>query len=553
MPTRRRVLAALACCFLLACGGGRPAGPPACQRDRDCPVGQGCSSGTCVALPCGGACQPDEACGSNGLCSKAQGATCADHTCPSAYPCNGTVCAKGCTLNSDCDPGSVCNSQLHSCAQCTFNNDCAGVAGKTKCDSASGTCVACQANIDCTTTVGPDHICVSHACVPGCQADSDCNAGNGEKCSGATQTTPGRCIQCSSNNDCSVGAPACDDTGHCVGCFGTTQTAANAFCGPGSPECDLPSKTCVACLPANNASGLDCGYQGTTPPDPHYAKTCNPATHSCVPGCASDAQCGCPRTAAGGTESNCPRFPDKEHCDPAKTTMDGASSLGACVQCRPATNSDCAYKVHGTTLYGGAYGTFNGSRCVSDTCVEGCDTNADCPGNRICHLGGSSDPNNHKCVECACDVPGTDPSYCEVNKDGSPACAADSHGNQKVCDAGTLSCRHRRQNETCSTSGQCGDATDPTDRCDPLIANPPGSNTYTGFCVFSSHAEPNNTGQTYCASNHALGKCGDPCNDFQQNQCTAGIPCPSGSACRAATNETSLSNSVCVSQNCSYQ
>ena len=169
MPSLRRPLAVLACSFLLACGGGRAGAPLQCQRDRDCPVGQGCVASACVPLPCAGACQPEQACGSDGKCSPAQGATCADHTCPSTYPCNGTVCAKGCTLNSDCDPGSVCNSQLHSCAQCTFNADCAGVTGKTRCDSTSGVCVACQANIDCVTSVGPDHICANHTCIPGCQ------------------------------------------------------------------------------------------------------------------------------------------------------------------------------------------------------------------------------------------------------------------------------------------------------------------------------------------------------------------------------------------------
>ncbi len=546
-------LAALACCFLSACGGGRTATAPQCQRDRDCPVGQGCVAEQCTLKPCGGACLPDQACMSDGTCTAAQGATCSNHTCPAGYPCNGTVCAKGCTLNSDCDQGSVCNSQLHSCAQCTFNEQCAGVAGKTRCDSLNGVCVACQANIDCTTSVGPDHICANHACVPGCQIDSDCDAGNGEKCSGATPMTPGKCIQCTSNDQCGSGARACDDTGHCVACFGASQKVANGFCGPGSPECDLPSKTCVACLAANNASGLDCGFQQTTPPDPHSATTCNPATHSCVPGCATDAQCGCPRSAAGGVESSCPRFPDQEHCDPARTTRDGASSLGACVQCRPKTNSDCGYKVKGSTQSSGAYGTMNGARCVSDTCVEGCDADADCPGSRVCHLGGSGDANNHKCVECRCNVPGTDPGYCEAKTDGTPACSPDTLGNDKVCDAATLNCRHRRQNETCNTSGQCGDTTDPTTQCDPLVANPPGSNTYTGFCVFSAHPEPNDTGTTYCSSTRQTGKCGVVCNDFQQNQCVAGTACPSNSACKAATNEKGAANSICVSQFCPYQ
>ena len=538
MPSLRLSTAALACSLVLACGGGRSATAPQCAHDRDCPVGQGCVNSLCAPLPCAGACQPDQACGNDGKCAPAQGATCADHTCPAGYPCNGASCAKGCTLNSDCDPGSVCNSQLHSCAQCTFNNDCAGVAGKTRCDSLTGVCVACQANIDCTTAVGPDHICANHACVPGCQADADCNAGTGERCDGATPTSPGRCIQCKSKNDCGVGAPACDETGHCVGCFGASQAEANGFCGPGSPECDLPSKTCVACLTANNASGLDCGYQGTTPPDPHFAQTCNAATHSCVPGCASDAQCGCPRTAAGGAESNsCGRLPDQEHCDPARTTMNGAPSLGACVQCRPKLNADCAYKVRGTTEYNGAYATFNGARCVSDTCVEGCDTSADCPGNRICHLGGPGDANNHKCVECACDSPGADPTWCD---------AAVCQAKGDVCDVSSLLCRRKRQSEKCLASAECGDASDPTiGACVPS----------TGFCLYTARPNDPQQPQTSCSPSQAFGRCAIACDDLGANRCVGGTPCPSLSVCETATNEGNTkspppSGTYCVPNSC---
>ena len=534
MPSLRRPLAVLACSFLLACGGGRAGAPLQCQRDRDCPVGQGCVASACVPLPCAGACQPEQACGSDGKCSPAQGATCADHTCPSTYPCNGTVCAKGCTLNSDCDPGSVCNSQLHSCAQCTFNADCAGVTGKTRCDSTSGVCVACQANIDCVTSVGPDHICANHTCIPGCQTDADCNAGTGEKCDGATQTAPGRCIQCKSKNDCAVGAPACDDTGHCVGCFGGTQTEANGFCGPGSPECDMPSRTCVACLPANNASGLDCGFQNATPPDPHYAKTCNPATHSCVPGCAGDSQCGCPRTAAGGAENNCPRFAVAEHCDPARTMMENAPSLGACVQCRPKVNADCAYKVKGSTQYPGlGYDTFNGARCVNDVCFEGCDTSADCPGTRpVCHLGASGDLNNHKCVECACESPGAERAWCD-----SATCQAKGD----VCDTATLVCRRKRQSETCVASSECGDSHDLTvGQC----------NTIPSACVFR-WAPPTGSGKM-CSPGGTYGRCGIAGCDVTNNQCNGGVaPCPSGTRCYTGTNEVS-SNTYCVSNLCTF-
>src|SRR5947209_11257300 len=98
---RETALLAACCAALLACGAGTPAN--SCARDRDCAAGEGCVAGACVALPCGG-CQPEEACNTatNG-CELAQGATCTNHACPPEYPCNGTVCAKTCTLDKDCD------------------------------------------------------------------------------------------------------------------------------------------------------------------------------------------------------------------------------------------------------------------------------------------------------------------------------------------------------------------------------------------------------------------------------------------------------------------
>jgi hypothetical protein len=540
-PARSRFLLALACsAIVFACGGGRPGTITSCQHDKDCPAGQGCVQGACQALPCGG-CQPDEACGADGKCAPAQGASCITSSCPAAYPCNGSVCAKGCTLDRDCDRGFVCNSQLHSCAQCTFDQQCASVTGKTHCDGASGTCVACNANIDCVTSVGTGHFCDAHLCKPGCQKDTDCSASAGERCDGATAGAPGRCIQCKTNQECSSSAPACDDTGHCVGCFGTTQTAANSTCGAGTPECDLNSKTCVACLPANDATGQDCGYPVNGVRDPHNAQICNPGTHACVPGCTTDAQCGCPRNPSpNGPESSCGRNPDREHCDPKRTTMDNASSMGACVQCRPAHNEDCAYKVKGSQLYSGAYASMNGAHCQNDVCIEGCDTDADCPTSRSCHLGKPGDALNHKCVECACDVTGADPTYCEVTSTGQSACANTAAGNPRVCDKATLLCRKKRQNEQCTASSECGDL-DPNNLC------PSGAAT---ACVFSSHPGNTNGGDTYCSPTKSYGRCATPCNDFFNNECSAGVSCPYGSSCRQGASDIPPANAYCVAPSC---
>jgi hypothetical protein len=547
------VLALVCSAMLIACGAGH-AGSQSCRQDKECPAGQGCLNNVCAPLACGG-CQPEEACGTDGKCVPAQGASCVNHTCPPAYPCNGTVCAKPCTVDKDCDIGLVCNSQVHSCAECSFNSQCAAKAGRPVCDtdpsagalaaSGAGLCVACNVNFDCTKALGSGHYCDGHICKTGCKIDGDCNQSQGEKCD--TSVTPGKCIQCKVSADCAAqgpGAQACDNTGHCVQCYGSTQATANAFCGAGTPECNLANKTCVQCLPANNQSGADCGYLIAGSMDPHDATTCDPGTFSCVPGCKFDEQCGCPRNGPGGTESNCQRKPDQEHCDPSRTTMVGVTGTtqGACVQCYN-DNKHCAYKVMGSAQYGGAYASLNGSRCMNDSCVEGCDTDNDCPSGRICHIGtSSSDPNNHKCVECKCDVPGIDPTWCDTTAAGTAACANDTGGNPRVCDAATLLCRKKRMGEECSKSNECGDTHDPTiGACLPTPA----------MCVYHSHSGSNVGGETYCFAGGLQGRCGVPCDGFFNNSCVQGTAsCPPNSSCRQATNEAGAAGAYCVASKC---
>jgi hypothetical protein len=541
----RRSPAVLLCLALVACGNGNIDGQ--CQHNFDCPAGEACASGLCKVVACGG-CQLDEACGSDSVCAKAQGASCANHTCPAGYPCNaGGVCAKPCLLNGDCDPGFLCNSTLKSCAECLTNGQCAGKAGKPVCDTdpaagvqaatGQGACVACNVDFDCATALGAGHYCDANVCKPGCKTTDACNKSIGETCD--TSVSPGRCIQCKANADCAPqgpGASACDDAGHCVQCWGSTQAAANTFCGPGTPECNVKNKSCVACLPANNASGLDCGYSNGGTMDPHDARTCNPATYGCAAGCEVDAQCGCPRTAPGGAESACPRFPDQEHCDASGTTMPGVTgpTLGACVQCTDSRH--CEYRIIGSTFVDPkSRPKLNGARCVADSCVEGCDADADCwpdhatSNGKICHLGAAGDANDHKCVECRCNTLSADGTYCEDD----PLCT-----NQgKVCDRATLLCRKKRQNEQCLISSECGDIHDPTvGACVPAPAG----------CVYQWH----NLGNTkYCGPGSAYGRCGVSCNDIQNNYCVSTTSCPNGSRCQTATTESS-SNPYCVSNLC---
>lgn len=554
MPIRAPLCSAFLCTALLfganaslslGCGGGTSSGGAgggqACVHDRECPTGQQCAQGTCQGLPCGG-CQADQACSAGGQCVTAQGATCSDgsNSCPAGYPCNGQICAESCTVDTQCDQGTVCNSNLKSCTQCAFDAQCQTVSGKAHCDAASGACAACNVNIDCTLDVGAGHLCQAHACVPGCATNNDCNASNGERCAGASGTTPGKCIQCVADSECPSQQHSCDQTGHCVQCSGATQALANAHCGLGTPECNLATSRCVQCLPENDQSGLDCGIRTDLPKagdrDPHDAMICDQATLTCVPGCKVEAQCGCPRDASGA-ETNCSN-PDgslrvnQEHCDPVRTTMTGVTGTtsGACVQCRVGTNSDC-YSLRGL-------GSVPGERCVNDACVPGCDADADCASGFLCHLGAASnDPNNHRCVQCSCAGQTTSDgwAYCADLKN----CPGDSHGVSQVCDTASLLCRKKRTAETCQHSSECGDPHDPALTSNGCI---PAS-----FCAIDT-----GPGQ-FCSSSPATGRCAPACQDASTNGCGDGTHCPASTSCKQADSEAGPSATPhCVANSCNY-
>lgn len=567
----RALLPALLASVMLAalsagCGGGDSASDAgaSCTKASQCKVGEGCdATGHCVALPCGG-CQPDQVCQDSGTCAQAQGARCPTAGCPKGYSCNKNgVCSLPCTLDRDCgDPSLVCNPNTGTCAQCVFDSQCTAASGKPRCDPTSGNCVACLQPIDCAS----GRFCeqTTHLCQTGCKQNSDCNLSAGERCDGATASAPGRCVQCTADTDCSSSpsTPACDVAkGRCVGCAG------DKYCNAGNPRCDPVAQLCVQCLPANNASGSDCGYQFVNggPKDPHNALTCDPTAKQCVPGCQTDAQCGCPVDPGTGKPTTCARLHTGGHCDPTLTTMPGftppLASEGGCVECTQ--NIHCKCKVKGVTTANTpecdanwpSLGALNGARCVRNTttsygeCVEGCDTNADCPANKLCGAAGTA--NAHKCVECSCTAANAiDNSWCNDPIGTNPigGCGQVTGGAYKVCDLQTLTCRLKRQNEVCDSSRECGDTTDKN-----LGQCVPGAQ----FCVKSSHAYLVNSPELFCDPGKLHGRCGIACDDPQTNSCNAGAgaACPSGSNCHTSTALDTPPSGVatgkyCVSNKC---
>jgi hypothetical protein len=202
--------------------------------------------------------------------------------------------------------------------------------------------------------------------------------------------------------------------------------------------------------------------------------------------------------------------------------------------------------------------SLNGARCVRNAttsygeCQQGCDTTADCPAGKLC--GPPNTAVAHTCVECSC-AAGTisaDGTWCnnplDPNNPLNGGCGQVTGGVYKVCDVATLTCRLKRQNETCDSSRECGDTKDPTvGQCVPGAQ----------FCVKSSHAYLVNSPELFCDPGKLHGKCGIACDDAQANTCNsgAGIPCPSGSNCHTATALDTPPSGVatgkyCVSSNC---
>lgn len=530
-----------------ACGGDTvdPNHRP-CTRSRDCLTGEACVDLFCKAVPCGG-CDVGQVC-VDPTCVPAQGATCPATGCPTGYSCSaaGNVCNKVCVVDRDCDTGTVCNSGA--CVQCVFDSQCTTVAGKPRCEPTKGQCVACLEPIDCTRALGSGNYCEAstHTCAPGCKVDGDCNLSQGEICNGATATTPGKCVQCRNDGECNLGAPACDPTGHCVAC------TEDKYCTPGAPRCDGTTKTCVKCLPANDASGTDCGYNFPDQPgvpahmDPHNALVCDATAKQCVVGCKVDANCGCP-VKADGKPTDCPRRWTQERCDPNKTAMDGivGPTQGACVECN--VNADCKCLVKGNETKPECVGnprggSLNGAQCdaPSAKCVVGCDADADCPANRLCSLTGAT---AHTCVECSClnktvyDANLGFAGWCNDPSNGFTGCGVASGGVQLVCDADTNACRKKRQSESCSTYLECGDPHDPkTGLCIPNLA----------ICVFSSVPYAGSP-RTYCAPGKNTGRCGIACVDNQTNTCTQDPAyCPTNTQCRSALEDNSHLGKYCV-------
>lgn len=274
-----------------------------CQKSSDCPVGLVCS-----ALH---TCQVQQTCNSNGDCPADAGVFCdtvsgtcipaascgQDQNCPLGEGCSNGSCAPGCVNDGDCPQVDYSQSPpvftpyacldftcvkngCHGTANCPFLDYCDPTSHtcQAACPALGPLCTACDSNTPCP---GSNSLCLyDDRDTPGCQSgDANCLFFCGQDCSQGQA--------CPSGTYCSV-------VGLVSGQAGTSPAdlcSKGQLCqgGPTPLECPVPEGATQGSCPCY--SDGDCSALGGR---------CDQATGSCYDGkqCAPSKQYQCP--AGGG-------------------------------------------------------------------------------------------------------------------------------------------------------------------------------------------------------------------------------------------------------------
>ena len=268
---------------LAGCKGDAPPPPPAvdagptCASNADCAEGQVCDTGTgkCSACKSSGQCAPHQVCqpparnqpnacvwaqgygddcAQNGDCpagqlcrqglclASSEVTTCPSGACPSGQRCNrqNLVCeeASGCFTDADCDATLLCNTATHQCdLRCTEDTADQICAAGQKC--VGGRCAQCGSDADCPGGLSCDT--AAGTCTNGstCFSDRDCDVPLvcNPATSQCTQTVP-PCVsdeQCKFGDACNLASGRCEAAGCPADRYepGNHSQAAAAAIGPG--------------------------------------------------------------------------------------------------------------------------------------------------------------------------------------------------------------------------------------------------------------------------------------------------------------------------------
>jgi hypothetical protein len=180
--------------------------------------------------------------------------------------CAREVAGSACTSDVDCKSTEVCDDDTNTCMAadaagrgCTLDIDCDVSAGEVCLDGAcqaggapAGT--TCTATADCPM----DQFCNSatSACQPllegWCREASQCGA-SAPVCSSQSPATPGRCVECMSNDDCPSGE-SCKQPGVCE----DDGAVVDPGPGPGPDPEPNPDPEPLECGANAHASGTRC-------------------------------------------------------------------------------------------------------------------------------------------------------------------------------------------------------------------------------------------------------------------------------------------------------
>jgi hypothetical protein len=273
-------LVAAAALLAFACKGEDPPPPPGCMLDTDCAADQKCApDGSCVS---GAECTKDVDCGDARKVCQLSDFTCqfrpgfADE-CAIGRPCAfGQFCspllgrcldaagARDCTRRSQCPAAQFCDRDANKCVPdpgcfgpefCDDGELCDEVsrvcrAVTVECQPCAGSTMSCEGGASC--------VLESKECVaPG--AEATCRTG--EFCDPL-----GRCVQCTSNDQCGPGLYCNAAQGRCD---------SNVQCAADPSECpDSPAVQCVLC---------------------ERPQVCNARTRRCeAPATECESDVGCP-------------------------------------------------------------------------------------------------------------------------------------------------------------------------------------------------------------------------------------------------------------------
>lgn len=310
-----------------ACGNdGTCDGKGACRKVS---AGQTCGKGSCAST--GSTFTPAPTCDGAGTCQAAKAQDCG------AFQCAATGCLKNCTLQTDCDSASYCDTTA-SPAICKAKN-----TNGTKASNP----------YECTSGIVADGVCCDVSCT-GCSACT--TALNGQ-----TSAKDGTCLAVAANTSAPHGYctanPPCGQDGTCDGNKACKYPALGSSCGASSCSgSTLTTKTCDsthACASATSTcqNSLVCA-----------------STSACKTGsCSADTDCIAGDYCASGVCT--PKRDDGATCSGAGQCKNGNCVSGtccntACGQCNSCSTGICS-PTNGASCGGGKV-------CSGGNCQAGC-------------------------------------------------------------------------------------------------------------------------------------------------------------------------------------